>query len=117
MSPQLATVATMLLVAVFVLTNTVSADGSISGMYSASIKLAEQSGANGKGVNGSGFSQGVKKFFVGGNDNSSSEQPAQPQSNEGQNGADKGKTGAQKSESPAGQKTDNSPRGASPGKR
>jgi len=42
-SPQLATVATMLLVAVFVLTNTVSADGSISGVYSASMRLAEQS--------------------------------------------------------------------------
>ncbi len=42
-SPQLATVATMLLVAVFVLTNTVSADGSISGVYSASLRLAEQS--------------------------------------------------------------------------
>lgn len=42
-SPQLATVATMLLVAVLVLTNTVSADGSISGMYRASVKLAEQS--------------------------------------------------------------------------
>lgn len=42
-SPQLATVATMLLVAVFVLTNTVSADGSISGLYRASLLLAEQS--------------------------------------------------------------------------
>jgi hypothetical protein len=41
-SPQLATVATMLLVAVFVLTNTVSADGSIGGVYSASLRLAEQ---------------------------------------------------------------------------
>jgi len=41
-SPQLATVATMLLVAVFVLTNTVSPDGSISGVYSASLRLAEQ---------------------------------------------------------------------------
>jgi anti-sigma factor RsiW len=46
-SPQLATVATMLLVAVFVLTNTVSADGSISGIYSASMRLAEQSSATG----------------------------------------------------------------------
>jgi hypothetical protein len=49
-SPQLATVATMLLMAVFVLTNTVSADGSISGVYSATVRLAEQShtaGANG----------------------------------------------------------------------
>ena len=38
-SPQLATVATMLLVAVMVLTSTVSADGSISGLYSAGVKL------------------------------------------------------------------------------
>jgi anti-sigma factor RsiW len=41
-SPQFATVATMLLVAVLVLTNTVSADGSISGMYRASVQLAEK---------------------------------------------------------------------------
>ncbi|HYE65518.1 MAG TPA: zf-HC2 domain-containing protein [Pyrinomonadaceae bacterium] len=41
-SPQFATVATMLLVAVFVLTNTVSADGSIRGMYRASLQLAER---------------------------------------------------------------------------
>lgn len=41
-SPQLATVATMLLVCVLVLTNTVSADGSISGMYRAGIQLAER---------------------------------------------------------------------------
>lgn len=41
-SPQLATVATMLLICVLVLTSTVSADGSISGMYSAGIQLAER---------------------------------------------------------------------------
>jgi anti-sigma factor RsiW len=41
-SPQFATVATMLLVAVLVLTSTVSADGSVGGMYRASIKLAEK---------------------------------------------------------------------------
>ena len=61
-SPQLATVATMLLVAVFVLTNTVSADGSISGVYSASLRLAEQSyaaGANGR-------IKGIMKELVGG---------------------------------------------------
>src|SRR6266513_1374950 len=39
-SPQLATVATMLLVAVFVLTNTVSTDGSVRGLYRASLQLA-----------------------------------------------------------------------------
>jgi len=46
-SPQLATVATMLLLAVFVLANTVSADGSISGVYQASLRLAEKSYENG----------------------------------------------------------------------
>jgi anti-sigma factor RsiW len=46
-SPQLATVAMMLLLAVLVLTNTVSADGSIGGMYLASVKLAEQSYSQG----------------------------------------------------------------------
>ncbi len=42
-SPQLARVAIRLLVAVFVLAQTVSADGSISGVYRASLRLAEQS--------------------------------------------------------------------------
>src|SRR5215212_12038104 len=44
-SPQLATVAMMVLVAVLVLTSTVSADGSISGIYDAGLQLAEQTGA------------------------------------------------------------------------
>ena len=41
-SPQLASVATMLLVSVLVLTNTVSADGSIGGVYNAGMQLAER---------------------------------------------------------------------------
>lgn len=41
-SPQFAGVATMLLLAVLVLTNTISTDGSISGMYRASVRLAER---------------------------------------------------------------------------
>jgi hypothetical protein len=41
-SPQLATVATMLLAATVVLTNTVSADGSIGGVYAAGLQLAER---------------------------------------------------------------------------
>jgi anti-sigma factor RsiW len=44
-SPQLATVATMLLAAMLVLTNTVSADGSIGGVYAAGLQLAAQTGA------------------------------------------------------------------------
>ena len=46
-SPQLARVAVMLLVAVFVLAHTVSADGSISGVYRAGLLLAEQSYSGG----------------------------------------------------------------------
>ena len=45
-SPQLATVATMLLVAVFVLTNTVSTDGSVGGIYHASLQLAQRTADN-----------------------------------------------------------------------
>jgi anti-sigma factor RsiW len=45
-SPQLATVATMLLIAVLVLTSTVSADGSISGVYKEGVRLAELTGGN-----------------------------------------------------------------------
>ncbi|HWL75626.1 MAG TPA: hypothetical protein VNQ74_17300, partial [Burkholderiaceae bacterium] len=41
-SPQFATVATMLLAAVLVLTSTVSADGSITGVYNAGLQLAER---------------------------------------------------------------------------
>jgi len=43
-SPQLVSVATMILVAVLVLTNTVSADGSIGGVYDAGLALAEKTG-------------------------------------------------------------------------
>ena len=49
-TPQLATVATMVLLAVLVLTNTVSADGSISGVYREGIRLAEQSSNSLKGL-------------------------------------------------------------------
>jgi hypothetical protein len=70
-SPQLATVATMLLVAVFVLTNTVSADGSISGVYSATVRLAEQ---------GAGL-QGLKKLV--GGDQKQEVQPAAQQQSQG----------------------------------
>src|SRR5438309_11195566 len=45
-SPQLASVATMLLVSVFVLTNTVSTDGSVGGIYHASLQLAQQTADN-----------------------------------------------------------------------
>jgi len=74
-SPQLATVATMLLVCVLVLTNTVSADGSISGMYRAGIQIAERAYAGGSGASDSpdtdqngvkGFVEGVQAILVNG---------------------------------------------------
>lgn len=80
-SPQLATVATMLLVAVFVLTNTVSADGSISGVYSASLRLAEQSYAAGSNGGIKGITNGLKEL-VGGQ-----RQSAQPATEQNQGGS------------------------------
>jgi hypothetical protein len=67
-SPQLATVATMLLVAIFVLTNTVSADGSISGVYSASMRLAEQSYAAGSTRGIKEITNGIKELVGGQSD-------------------------------------------------
>ena len=66
-SPQFATVATMLLVAVLVLTNTVSADGSISGMYRASVRLAGQTYVRGAqtAVKGADFPGDLKQFANG----------------------------------------------------
>ncbi len=81
-SPQLATVATMLLVAVFVLTNTVSADGSISGVYRASLRLAEQSYSGGSEGGIKEFANGLKGL-VGGqsqhpdNNSSQGQKPAE----------------------------------------
>ena len=85
-SPQLATVATMLLVAVFVLTNTVSADGSISGVYSASLRLAEQSYAAGSNGGIKGITKGLKEL-VGGE-----RQDAQPASEQDPGGAQQKQT-------------------------
>jgi anti-sigma factor RsiW len=79
-SPQLATVATMLLVAVFVLTNTVSADGSISGVYRASLRLAEQSYSGGSEGGIKEFTNGLKGL-VGG-------QAQTPKANPGQKPAE-----------------------------
>jgi hypothetical protein len=52
MSPQLATVATMLLAAVLVLSSTVSADGSISGVYNAGLQLAGQTSGQTQALSG-----------------------------------------------------------------
>ena len=66
-SPQLATVATMLLLAVLVLTNTVSPDGTITGMYQASVQLAERTYEHGTGLNkGVGLTEDWKNLPVNG---------------------------------------------------
>ena len=83
-SPQLATVATMLLVAVFVLTNTVSADGSISGVYSASLRLVEQSSAASSNGGIKEITKGLKEL-VGGSQ--------APPANQDQNDTQKQKQG------------------------
>jgi hypothetical protein len=57
----------MLLVCVLVLTNTVSADGSISGMYRAGIQLAERAytGGAGAGDNSAPAENGIKGMVEG----------------------------------------------------
>jgi len=59
-SPQLASVATMLLVSIFVLTNTVSTDGSVGGIYHASLQLAQRTADN--ATRSSALPNGVKKL-------------------------------------------------------
>ncbi|MFN2512703.1 MAG: anti-sigma factor [Pyrinomonadaceae bacterium] len=81
-SPQLARVATMLLVAVFVLTQTVSADGSISGVYRASLALAAQSYSGGTEGGIKELTNGLKGLVGGqGQDNNKpgqQQKPAEP---------------------------------------
>ncbi|HEV2904067.1 MAG TPA: anti-sigma factor [Pyrinomonadaceae bacterium] len=94
-SPQLATVATMLLVAVFVLTNTVSTDGSVGGLYTASLKLAEQTA--GSATRGS--EKGVKKLagsvdeLMGGDDKKKGSNENENQNKANQNSAPQGSKG------------------------
>src|SRR5215813_3045716 len=59
-SPQLASVATMLLVSIFVLTNTVSTDGSVGGIYHASLQLAQRTADN--ATKSSALPNAVKKL-------------------------------------------------------
>jgi anti-sigma factor RsiW len=81
-SPQLATVATMLLVAMLVLTNTVSADGSISGVYSAGVNLAAQSTSTGSNGGLKEITKGFKELVGGEQQQSTQPTPEQKQNNE-----------------------------------
>src|SRR5436853_5182562 len=86
-SPQLATVATMLLVAVFVLTNTVSTDGSVGGIYAATMQLAQKT-AN-SATKSSVLPDGVRKLSDGVDDFMGNQKAGEPdnQSNKNQNNA------------------------------
>jgi hypothetical protein len=81
-SPQLATVATMLLVAVLVLTNTVSTDGSVGGIYHASLQLAQKTADN--ATKSSVLPDGVKKI-EGSVEDFMGNPKAQPQDQENKN--------------------------------
>src|SRR5437879_6532172 len=88
-SPQLASVATMLLVSLFVLTNTVSTDGSVSRIYRASLQLAERTADSAT----KGSEKGVKQLagsvnkLVGGEENQKNENANQNQNRSNQNSA------------------------------
>jgi anti-sigma factor RsiW len=106
-SPQLASVATMLLVSVFVLTNTVSTDGSVRGLYRASLQLAERTADNAT----KGSEKGVKQFagsvnkLVGGGENEKNNEKNH-EANQNQNSSNQN-SATPRPQSPEG-KTDNS---------
>src|SRR5256714_2945818 len=108
-SPQLASVATMLLVSVFVLTNTVSTDGSVGGIYRASLHLAERTADSAT----KGSEKGVKQFagsmnkLVGGEENQNSNDGNQNQNRPSQNSAPSRSqgSGSQKSQNNADSKS------------
>jgi hypothetical protein len=107
-SPQLASVATMLLVAVFVLTNTVSTDGSVGGIYHASLQLAERTAGNAS--RSSALPNGMKQLagsvneLMGGDEEAPKENDANKnQNSSNQNGAAQGtKNNAAQSKSKGG---------------
>jgi anti-sigma factor RsiW len=94
-SPQLASVATMLLVSVFVLTNTVSTDGSVGGIYRASLQLAGRTADNAS--KSSALPNGMKQLagsvndLIGGDENAGKGNDANKNQNtSNQNGAAQG---------------------------
>src|SRR6185295_1576359 len=93
-SPQLASVATMLLVSVFVLTNTVSTDGSVGGIYHASLQLAERTA--GSASKSSALPNGMKKLagsvddLMGGEKAGKANEANQNQNNSNQESAPQG---------------------------
>ncbi len=102
-SPQLATVATMLLVSVFVLTNTVSTDGSVGGIYSASLQLAERTAGSATKSSANGAKQladGVNDLMNGDENSGKGNDANQNQNSANQNSASQGSQSKPKSQSP-----------------
>jgi anti-sigma factor RsiW len=102
-SPQLATVATMLLVSVFVLTNTVSTDGSVGGIYSASLQLAERTAGNATKSSANGVKQlanGVNDLMTGDESSGKGNDANQNQNSANQNSAPPGSQSKPKSDGP-----------------
>ena len=102
-SPQLATVATMLLVSVFVLTNTVSTDGSVGGIYSASLQLAERTAGSATKSSANGAKQlanGVNDLMNGDENSGKGNDANQNQNSANQNSAPQGSQSKPKSQSP-----------------
>src|SRR5260221_953297 len=107
-SPQLASLATMLLVSVFVLTNTLSTDGSVGGIYHASLQLAQRTADH--ATKSSALPNGMKQLagsvneLMGGDEESPKGNDANTnQNSSNQNGAPQGtKNNATQSKSKSG---------------
>jgi len=103
-SPQLASVAMMLLVSIFVLTNTVSTDGSVGGIYHASLQLAQRTADSAS--KSSALPNGVKRLegsvddLIGGD---KSEKGSETNKNQNQNQSSQGS-----SQNPQSHQKDNS---------
>ena len=95
-SPQLATVATMLLVAVFVMTNTVSTDGSVGGIYAATLQLAQKTAD--KATRSSVLPEGVKRIEGSVNDLMGNQSSGDGQTNKNQNQSSNGSSPSQNSQ-------------------
>ena len=100
-SPQLATVATMLLVSVFVLTNTVSTDGSVGGIYSATMQLAERAAGNATKSSANGVKQlaGSVSDLMGGENSGKGNDTNQNQNATNQNSSSPGSQSKPKGQS------------------
>jgi len=99
-SPQLASVATMLLVSIFVLTNTVSTDGSVGGIYHATVQLAQRTADNAS--KSSALPTGIRRLEGSVDDLIGGEKPAEKgsdnknQSQSNQNSGSQNTSGKQK---------------------